>query len=577
MPRFGTYISIDQLGYPRASIRDVVRLASSLNRDAALVILGIYNLSISLASTKSWDGADAPERLNVQTALLRNSISEARLRQLRAVFTNADLVTTPLYHRAQLLTMIKLAAKFGSTVGGNRLERREDFDVLAELGLLVNSLFPRDGQVTDIGDALAPSLAASVEIENSAPVAESMMRATAMLGGHLDTARIHSAFARQLERLFLLSAGLNFEELIDLTFAVWSYYYSLTTAELVQNQSLAHFNPHNPANVIAGRHLIKALDAYAVAFGEVPGLPFGPADGSSFLYNHAVIRAKPFWKLGDDNYLCVDPAFLQEKLSSGLYWTLIKSLDHDGGVQFARLWGRLFEYYLWATLEATYPRERLWQSLKYEDTGDEAFDAVIDCGDRLIVFQAKSTFVPVEAKYSSDPLTFFDGIQTLFGDGPHGALRQIRENVLGCFAFDGARPVAALRGRSFREILPVVVYQEPVLRFGLATRHFAKLLEQQLRGVLFQLDMHVRPVVFMHVNDLHMVAQYVRDGDVTLIEALQAKLARDPDHIHSFDTFWREQFRPGLGLAPRGDRMVAAAWKMYSDDALARFQSGVYS
>ena len=38
-----------------------------------------------------------------------------------------------------------------------------------------------------------------------------------------------------------------------------------------------------------------------------------------------------------------------------------------------------------------------------DDDGTEAFDFILDYGDRLIAAQEKSIFVPVAAKYSSDP------------------------------------------------------------------------------------------------------------------------------------------------------------------------------
>ena len=325
MPRWGTYISIDQLGYRRASVRDVVQLASTINRDAGLIILGMYNLALALASMK--DGQEQQtERLNVQSALLRNSISEKRLREMKAKFPHSHLVTNPIFHRGQMLTMIKLVAKFGRGTGGNRLERRDDFDVIAELGLLVNSLTPHDLTGSERGDALAPSLAAALEIENPPSVAESMVRANAMLGPYLDRARIHDGFARQLERLFVFSSGLNFEELIDLTFAVWAYYNSLTVTDIIETQSLANFNPMNSKNVVSGKYMVKALDRYAIGFGEVPGLPFGSADASGLLTNHSALKSWPIWKFGDDNYFCVDPAFMQERLSSAFIGRLSRRL-----------------------------------------------------------------------------------------------------------------------------------------------------------------------------------------------------------------------------------------------------------
>jgi hypothetical protein len=108
VPHWGIYISIDQLGYPAASVRDVVQVAKTINRDAGLIILGTYNLALSLAALRVGLEGGAGDRLSAQQALLRNSISEIRLRELRDKIGNAPLVERPLFHRAQLLTMIKL-------------------------------------------------------------------------------------------------------------------------------------------------------------------------------------------------------------------------------------------------------------------------------------------------------------------------------------------------------------------------------------------------------------------------------------------------------------------------------------
>ena len=206
---------------------------------------------------------------------------------------------------------------------------------------------------------------------------------------------------------------------------------------------------------------------------------------------------------------------------------------------------------------------------------------IIDHGERLIVCQAKSSFVPVGAKYSGEVQTFFDGMESRFGDEPGAALRQVHDNLHWCFGLEGRRPLPLLEGRRFREILPIVVYQEPVLRFGLVTRHFTQRLEAQLRqeqlsGRLFEADVHVRPVVFVHIDDFHLLAPYIRDGEVTLVDVLHEKLAADRTHLHSLDAFWKEQLLPQLGLSPKGDQVLAAAWQEYSTQALERFRAGAY-
>ena len=127
-----------------------------------------------------------------------------------------------------------------------------------------------------------------------------MMRANPMLGRYLDAARIHDRFSRQLERLFVFSSGLNFEELLDLTFGVWAYYNSLSMTDIVETQSLANFNPMNSQNVMSGKYMVKALDRYAINFGEVAGLPFGLADDPAFLTDHSAMKSRPIWKFGED-------------------------------------------------------------------------------------------------------------------------------------------------------------------------------------------------------------------------------------------------------------------------------------
>jgi hypothetical protein len=575
MPKWGIHVSIDQLGHPAASLRDVVQLAKAFNRDAALVILGTYNLALSLSALRERMDGGKGERLAAQQALLRNSISELRLRELKAKLGNADLVHRPIFHRAQLLSMIKLVARYGDPAGGNRLERRDDFDAIAELGLLVNSLWLFGERSGDAGDIIAPVLAPSIELENPPSVAESLVRSHEMLVRHLPALRTSHRFARHVERAFLFTTGLNFTELIDLTFALWSYYSSLSVEDIVADQRRAHFNPFAPGGIVSGHQMTKLLALVSIPFGEVPGVA-READEPGFLTDFTTLRQQPVWKFGDDNYLCIDPSFVQERLSSGVYWTVMNSLDPEHRDAFSRIWGRAFESHLFETIAASVPVAALHRTPSYIDTGDEAFDAIADFGDRLVVVQAKASFVRADAKYAGVPDRFFEGIDERFGLGVGQALGQIKTNLISCFGLDGRRVVRELRGRRFREVLPVVIYQEPILGFGPVTRHYAKLLERELQGTLFQLDTIVRPVVFIHVDDFHLIGQHLRDGATTLIEILHRKLADDPGHVRSLREFWVEGLREALGLPVKGDELLARRFRELGDAALGRFADGYY-
>lgn len=472
--------------------------------------------------------------------------------------------------------MLKLVAKFGRSTGGNLLERRDDFDVLADIALMVNSLFEPASLAGDVGDLIAPSLAVSVEIENPPDVASSLLRAHDMLGTFLAAEALTNPFARRLETIFLFTTGLNFDDLQNVTFALWSYTLTLTVDELVEDQRKAHFNPYSAGNVISAEYLTATLDRYSIHFDNVPGLPFGAADARAFLYDHTALKASPIWKIGDDNYFCFDPAFLQERLASGVYWTVMNALLPSDRDEFARLWGRLFERHLWKVLESIWGRDRVWRGPRYLDNSDEAWDAVIDYGDTLVVIQAKGGFIPAASKYSADTPTFLAALQRTFGDVPHGALHQLKTNLLACFGVENRRPMAELDRRRTTQVFPLVVYNEPLLRFGLTTRRLAKQFDEWLSTAVFRLGLTVRPTMFMHVNDFQVLAPYIRSGDTTLVDVLNSKLSYDRDHVTALGNFWVEHEKPARGYAQRGDDVMKAEWHAFAESALERMKRGDY-
>jgi hypothetical protein len=73
-----------------------------------------------------------------------------------------------------------------------------------------------------------------------------------------------------------------------------------------------------------------------------------------------------------------------------------------------------------------------------------------------------------------------------------------------------------------------------------------------------------------------MLAQHVRDGDFTLVECLQQKLAEDPDHGYSFGAFFEQRFKPSRGLAFKRNAAMSRIWGETSERAMERFRTGAY-
>lgn len=139
-PETATVISLTQLGYPRPSIRDAIRLAQTINRRAGLNILSLFNLCLSWAAIRSRMYGDRTARESVQKKLFAGVIAERRLAEIKSKIGSARTDDTFLFHRAQTLVSLKLVARYGQRTGGNDLLTRDDFDVIGELALVINSL-----------------------------------------------------------------------------------------------------------------------------------------------------------------------------------------------------------------------------------------------------------------------------------------------------------------------------------------------------------------------------------------------------------------------------------------------------
>src|SRR5205085_787399 len=118
-------------------------------------------------------------------------------------------------------------------------------------------------------------------------------------------------------------------------------------------------------------------------------------------FDFVVFRKSPLIELSDGSLLCVDPAFLLEKLSAGFYWTIINSLPEQDRRPAFQAFGYLFEAYVDEVLGGIYPRNRYISFADFEKKNEEAFDGIILCpGNHLIVLEYKGSFLTIEAKYS---------------------------------------------------------------------------------------------------------------------------------------------------------------------------------
>ena len=245
-PRVGAFISLPELGEPKPALRDVVQIAKTVNRNAGLTVLGQMNLFLGAASIKEDLAKDPDAKWKAQEYLIRTTVSERRLKNLKDKLFTAHLRDRVVFHRSQLLAAIKLVALFGEPVRGNMLVTRDDFRVLTELALAINSLSdfgPIPGGKFGARE-LAAQLAPSRELENLPRIDNALVRSRRMLGDILKKKR-WMPLAKDLEQLFVfLTNGFSFDAFRDMLFGVFSYFQAVSTTSLEEFRRHAFLNPH---------------------------------------------------------------------------------------------------------------------------------------------------------------------------------------------------------------------------------------------------------------------------------------------------------------------------------------------
>jgi hypothetical protein len=213
----------------------------------------------------------------------------------------------------------------------------------------------------------------------------------------------------------------------------------------------------------------------------------------------------------------------------------------------------------------------------YED-GEEAFDAIVQADTTLILVQIKGLYTLVQAKTSGTGDAFFAGINDKFGLEHGGALEQHLRNIVAVFARDSARrrTVTTIPVTQVRSLIPVVITQEPLLRFGLVTKILADAFMTAVAEAEPLVDtVTVQRPVFVSIDELESLVPYLVAGDLTLVQALRVKTGNTHPLLSFWEAFQEEYLLSGR-LSRRENQLLKARFSAISSAALQRFEMGYY-
>ncbi len=580
-------LTLTALGYPKPTWDDARTLVRGLNRDAAFIVLAQCNLSLAVASIQADQNDNLEIRRWLQKRLIADLISERRLAEIREkIKKNPDLADRILVHRSFVMAALRLVAMHAQAEGGNKLERRDDYDVLGELALIINSVTePSEDQLTPCD--LAAQLAPSWELENHPDLGLTLARIDRMLSVHLPR-HANLEIAQRVEQVFtFVTNGFNFESFRDLTFALFGYYSLLDLEGLLKDQGITYLDPQNPRNFVKAEILDTFLRLMSIDIDDVPKFLADGVPDERLLSDFTRFRERPFWRFRDGAYLCMDAAFVMEKLAEGAYWWLMegqgpredRESDERRG-HFSSLWGHIFEDYVDEQLLYAHNgrEEALHPHPYYVRPKEEAFDDVVLEGSDFVAIQCKSAFLPIDAKYSGLCGRFIAALNQLFGTEPRAAVEQLIRNLEFTFGLNGEhRVIRDLAVVGIRKVYPVAIVQEPTLGFWLAARLMVDAFVEQAERIHWKPEVEIRPVVFMTIQELEVVTAHLRAREFTLAEFLREKLDIDKRHNLSVGQFLNLRLLPSRGLKPRRNEFLAAQLATTKAAWLNRVESGVYS
>jgi len=279
-------------------------------------------------------------------------------------------------------------------------------------------------------------------------------------------------------------------------------------------------------------------------------------------YYFLPIQTLPYLRY-QDVVFCLSRRFATEKISSGLYHTVLTHRDAKERDKFLVFFGHVFESYIRRLFNRVFPAgplaQRFFANPRDPATGDELTDGILDYGDALVLVETKASLFSLPVLLRADPAVLDRQLQDIVFD----AARQLTRAIVRIRA--GALVDLGIFPERIKTYFPIVVS----LQF-IPVEHFLYRKFQQ--GILSK-DLlqgrDIAPLQLLSVDDIEWVESFLISG-VCLADLLRAKVSDSRLLEMSFGNFavehlGKEMRRPSPYLGSR--------WTEMGEEVLGFFRS----
>jgi hypothetical protein len=286
-------------------------------------------------------------------------------------------------------------------------------------------------------------------------------------------------------------------------------------------------------------------------------------------------RKKPFVLVAEGNAVPVHIGFVQEKLESGLFWSIFNSLcsDDERDALF-REWGYLFERYVTQVFLETFnsAREKYVPFPRFVDNDEEAFDGVIVDGEHWVVMEFKGGFLKAEAKYAEDEDEFLRDTERKFGGGKKAGMEQLARKVGAVFAERSSdrRSLKGLDQSSVKVVIPVLVVQEPFISSEITSTLLVDVFGSLKRKQRLDPRITCTIPLVIDISEIEGIKPHLAGGTIHFAECVMERVKLGGSGFLSFGDFMRA-YMASNGVAPANDPITIKRFRSIMNRTSERF------
>ncbi len=487
---------------------------------------------------------------NSQELAIQNLIDQDTLDLIKQKFKNEDTTKRPIFHRQQLLTLMKRIL-LESPYDGLSDPNSENSDInissakrLGNICLMLNNFLvssEQEGRLKrkdhteqakkEVLDELLVQWLPMVELMNPPKIVNAIARSNKYFEiFRQEFSEVMLSSGKNIMDYFFATNHISLDNYLKLIYGIYIYYTTQELEDYKRNSAMLNFyqnkifaNLQIPENELNNffKLTAKSLDGIVEELRQTPtSLP--PQ------YDFTIFRKYPLVILKEDLLTCIDVTFLLEKLAFGIYHTIFNSFDPLAEKKdrdlFASHWGKVFEKYIDFLLSQVYPplSMRLISFANFENTRSqqEAFDGVINSGNKLIVMEYKGGFLNSTAKYSGKISSLLEDLDKKYGSKKKAGIEQLSRKIGMVFS-----PNIELREtfkgfsssdiNNVKVIYPVLIVQEHSLQMGLAIKKLREIFNEEIKKQNILSSLFVRPLSVLSIEDLELLVPYIEKFSFT--------------------------------------------------------------